>query len=148
MGDDRVMDIPLSWLAARHNGVLITLRADGSPQSSNVGYAVVDGVLEVSVTDDRAKTRNLRRDPRGVMHVTGDNHWQYASVRVDAELSPVTTVPGDEVGQQLLRLYDAIAPTPHPDPQEFFEAMVAERRLVLRLTPVSAAGFNVEEPQP
>ena len=137
------MDIPLDWLAARHNGTLITVRGDGSPQSSNVGYAVLDGVIEVSVTDDRAKTRNLRRDPRGVLHVNGDNHWQYVSVRVDAELSAVTTTPGDEVGRELLRLYDAIAPTPHPDPQEFLEAMVAERRLVLRLTPVSAAGFNV-----
>jgi PPOX class probable F420-dependent enzyme len=137
------MEIPLEWLAARHNGTLVTIRADGSPQSSNIGYALLDGVLKVSVTDDRAKTRNLRRDPRGVLHVNGDNHWQYVSVRVDAELSAVTTTPGDEVGQELLRLYDAIAPTPHPDPQEFLEAMVTERRLVLRLTPVSAAGFNV-----
>jgi uncharacterized protein YndB with AHSA1/START domain len=58
--------------------------------------------------------------------------------------SAVTETPGDAVGQELLELYDAIAPEPHPDPQEFLEAMVAEQRLVLRLTPVSAAGFNVE----
>ena len=138
------MDIPFDWLAQRHNATLITTRADGSPQSSNVAFAVHGGVIEVSTTDDRAKTRNLRRDPRGVLHVNGDNHWQYVSVRVDAELSAVTTEPGDEIGQELLRLYDAIAPTPHPDPQEFLEAMVAERRLVLRLTPVSAVGFNVQ----
>ena len=145
VGDDAPMEIPLEWLATRRNGTLITIRGDGSPQSSNVGFALLDGVLTVSVTDDRAKTRNLRRDPRAVLHVNGDNHWQYASVRVTAELSPVTTEPGDAVGQELLRLYDAVAPTPHPDPQEFFEAMVSERRLVLRLTPVSAAGFNVGE---
>jgi PPOX class probable F420-dependent enzyme len=135
----------MDWLAARHNGTLITIRRDGSPQSSNIGYGVLDGVFKVSVTDDRAKTHNLRRDPRGVLHVTGDSHWQYVSVSVTAELSPVTTTPGDEVGQELLRLYDAIAPEPHPDPQEFLEAMVSERRLVLSLTPVSAAGFNVDE---
>ena len=134
----------MDWLAGRHQAVLVTIRSDGSPQSSNVGYAVLDGVVKVSVTDDRAKTRNLRRDPRGVLHVTGDSFWEYVSVRVTAELSPVTSEPGDAVGQELLRLYDAVAPTPHPDPQEFLEAMVAERRLVLSLTPVSAAGFNVE----
>jgi PPOX class probable F420-dependent enzyme len=138
------MDVPLTWLSARHQGVLVTIRSDGSPQSSNVGYAVLDGVVKVSVTDDRAKTRNLRRDPRGVLHVIGDSFWQYVSVRVTAELSPVTATPGDEVGQELLRLYDEIAPEPHPDPQEFFDAMVAERRLVLSLTPQSAAGFNVD----
>jgi PPOX class probable F420-dependent enzyme len=138
------VDVPLAWLAQRHQGVVITIRSDGSPQSSNVGYAVLDGVVKVSVTDDRAKTRNLRRDPRGVLHVTGDSWWQYVSVRVTAQLSDVTTTPGDDVGQELLRLYDSIAPEPHPDPQEFYEAMVAERRLVLSLTPVSAAGFNVQ----
>jgi PPOX class probable F420-dependent enzyme len=134
----------MDWLAARHNGTLITIRGDGSPQSSNIGYAVLDGVFKVSVTADRAKTHNLRRDPRGVLHVNGDSHWQYVSVRVTAELSQVTATAGDQVGQELLRLYDAIAPTPHPDPQEFLEAMVSEQRLVLSLTPVSAAGFNVE----
>ena len=143
------MDIPLSWLAARHQGVLVTIRADGRPQSSNIGYALLDGAFAVSVTDDRAKTRNLRRDPRGLLHVTGDTHWQYASVSVEAELSPVTTEPGDAVGQELLRLYDEIAPTLHPDPREFLEAMVSERRLLLRLRPVSWAGFNIEpEPAP
>jgi PPOX class probable F420-dependent enzyme len=135
----------MAWLAARHNATLITIRRDSSPQSSNVGYGFLDDVFKVSVTDDRAKTHNLRRDPRGVLHVNGDNHWQYVSVLFTAELSAVTTTAGDEVGQELLRLYDAIAPTPHPDPQEFLEAMVSERRLVLSLTPVSAAGFNVEE---
>jgi PPOX class probable F420-dependent enzyme len=138
------MSIPMEWLAARHQAVLVTIRADGSPQSSNVGYAVLDGVVKVSVTDDRAKTRNLRRDPRAVLHVTGDSFWEYVSVRVDAQLSPVSTTAGDEVGQELLRLYDAVAPEPHPDPQEFLEAQVSDRRLVLTLTPVSAAGFNVE----
>jgi PPOX class probable F420-dependent enzyme len=138
------MSIPMEWLAAQHQAVLVTIRADGSPQSSNVGYAVLDGVVKVSVTDDRAKTRNLRRDPRAVLHVTGDSFWEYVSVRVDAQLSPVSTTAGDEVGQELLRLYDAVAPEPHPDPQEFLEAQVSDRRLVLTLTPVSAAGFNVE----
>lgn len=139
------MKIPLSWLAARHQGVLITIRSDGSPQSSNVGYAVLDGLVKVSVTDGRAKTHNLRRDPRGVLHVTGDSFWEYASVAVTAEISPASTAVGDEVGQELLRIYDEVAPEPHPDPQEFLEAQVSDRRMVLTLTPVSAAGFNVEE---
>jgi PPOX class probable F420-dependent enzyme len=134
----------MDWLAARHQGVLVTIRTDGSPQSSNIGYAVLDGVVKVSVTDDRAKTRNLRRDPRAVLHVIGDSFWEYVSVRVTAELSAVSTAPGDEVGQELLRLYNEVAPEPHPDPQEFFEAQVSDKRLVLTLTPVSAAGFNVE----
>jgi PPOX class probable F420-dependent enzyme len=138
------MTVPLDWIAARHQAVLVTLRRDGSPQTSNIGYAVLDGLAKVSVTDDRAKTRNLRRDPRAVLHVLGDNHWQYASVRVNAELTDVSSTPGDDVGRELLELYEAASGGPHPDNQEFFEAMVSERRLVLRLHLESAASFGVE----
>ena len=44
-------------------GVLVTLKRDGRPQLSTVGYDYDSGrrVIRVSVTDDRAKTRNLRR---------------------------------------------------------------------------------------
>lgn len=139
--DDDVL--PLEWLAGRHQAVLVTLRADGSPQTSNVAFALLDGLLKVSVTADRAKTRNLQRDPRAVLHVLGDTFWQYASVTVTAELSPVTSAPGDEVGQELLAVYEAASGSSHPDPQEFFEAMVADHRLVLRLTPVSAVGQGI-----
>jgi PPOX class probable F420-dependent enzyme len=135
--------LPLAWLAERHQAVLVTLRADGSPQSSNLSYALVDGLAKVSHTEDRAKTRNLRRDPRAVLHVLGDSFWQYQSVRATAELSPVTTTPGDAVGRELLEVYEAIAGQPHPDPQEFFQAMVDERRLVLTLTPISSVGFGL-----
>lgn len=138
------MDVPLDWLAERHQGVLVTLRADGSPQTSNVGYAVLDGVAKVSVTEDRAKTHNLRRDPRAVLHVIGDTFWQYQSVRATARLSPVSAEPGDAVGRELLALYEAIS-GPHPDDQEFFQAMVDARRLVLTLTLESAVGFGVEQ---
>lgn len=133
----------LAWIAARHQAVLITLRADGSPQTSNIGYDVYDGRARVSVTADRAKTANLRRDPRGVLHVLGDSFYQYASVRVTASLGPVTVEPGDAAGQELLEMYNVMASTPHPDEQEFFEAMVAEQRLVLSLTPVGVVGMGL-----
>lgn len=135
----------LDWLADRHQGVLVTLRSDRSPQSSNVAFDVQEGVALVSVTDGRAKTANLRRDPRGLLHVTGDIFWVYASIRVQAEVGPVTTEPGDAVGRELLQVYERIAGKAHPDPQEFFEAMVAEKRLVLRLELVSAVGQGLPD---
>ena len=51
-------------------GVLVTLRRDGRPQTSNVVYAVRGSQVLVSVTEDRAKTRNLRRAPRADLHVS------------------------------------------------------------------------------
>ncbi len=129
-----------SWLHGRHQAVLVTVRSDGSPQTSNVAFDLDVGVLRVSVTQDRAKTNNLRRDPRGVLHVLGDSFWEYASITVRAELGPVSTEPGDAAGRQLLDLYERISGERHGNPQEFYEAMVAERRLVLALHPGSAVG--------
>ena len=128
------------WLSARHKAILITLRADGSPQSSNVSTAFDGAVFRVSVTADRAKTRNLLRDPRGTMHVLGSDFWGYASVSCTAHVGPVSREPGDQSGQDLLALYNTISAIPHPDPDEFMQAMVDERRLVLTLHPQSVAG--------
>ena len=134
-------DTAQSFLADHHQGVLITLRKDGSPQSSNIAFAVADGVARISVTADRAKTKNLARDPRAVLHVTGESFYQYVSASGTAELTPVSTEPGDATGQELLDLHDAVAAEPHPDPDEFFQAMVDDRRLVIRFTPDSYAGM-------
>jgi PPOX class probable F420-dependent enzyme len=130
-----------SFLADHHQGVLITLRADGRPQSSNIAYHFVDGVARISVTDDRAKTRNLRRDPRAVLHVIGESFYQYVSASGTAELSPVSTEPGDGTGRELLELHDAVAPQPHDDPDDFFRAMVDDHRLAIRFRPDGYAGM-------
>ena len=130
-----------SFLADHHHGVLITLRSDGRAQSSNIAYAFADGVARISVTDGRAKTANLRRDGRAVLHVVGESFYQYVSASGTAELSAVTTEPGDETGQELLALFNAVADEPHADPDEFFQAMVDDDRLVIRLRPDGYAGM-------
>jgi PPOX class probable F420-dependent enzyme len=130
-----------SFLADHHHGVLITLRSDGRPQSSNIAYAFADGVARISVTDGRAKTANLRRDGRAVLHVVGESFYQYVSATGSAELSIISTEPGDEVGRELLVLHDAVAGAPHSDPGEFFQAMVDDRRLVVRLRPDGFTGM-------
>lgn len=118
------------FLADRHWGVLVTIKAsDGRPQLSNVAYAVIDDRVRVSVTDDRAKTANLRDDPRVSLHVTSVDFWTYVVAEGVAELSPVAQTPGDETCQRLLATYEAVSGQSHPDPDEFFDAMVDQRRL-------------------
>jgi PPOX class probable F420-dependent enzyme len=124
------------FLGERHFGVLATVKRDGRPQLSNVAYALADGRVRVSVTDSRAKVANVRRDPRVSLHVASDDFWRYVVVEGDAELGPVAVTPGDQACRALLDLYERIS-GPHPDPEEFHRAMVAERRLELSFTPVS-----------
>ena len=131
------------WVRSRHQAVLATTRREGSPQTSNIVYAFDGVVARISVTNSRAKTVNMRRHPGVVLHVLGDSFWQYAALTCTASLSAPALDPGDEVCQQLLAVYEAIAPAPHPDRQEFFAVQVAEGRVVATLSPVSlvTSGF-------
>lgn len=123
----------LALVAEHRLGVLVTLRRNGRPQTSNVLYAVRDRAVHVSLTDDRAKTRNLRRDPRATLHVSTSDGARWAAVEGDAELSDVSTAPGDDTGRALAELYAAVAGSAHPEPDQFHRAMVDERRLLLVL---------------
>jgi PPOX class probable F420-dependent enzyme len=128
------------FLAQHHQGVLITLRGDGRPQSSNIVFDFAAGAVRISTSADRAKARNLLRDPRATVHVSSADFWQYLVVDGEAEVSDVTTEPGDPVGRELAAINESIAGQPHPDWDEFYRAMVDERRVVITIRPDSFYG--------
>ncbi|MGX7675947.1 PPOX class F420-dependent oxidoreductase [Plantactinospora sp. DSM 117369] len=115
-------------------GVLATLKRDGRPQLSNVNYTFDPErrLIRVSVTDDRAKTANLRRDPRASFQVSTPDGWAYAVAEGTAELTPVAAEPTDPTVEELVDVYRAVQGE-HPDWDDYRRAMVADRRLVLRL---------------
>ncbi len=121
-------------------GVLATLRRDGRPQLSNILYAVNDGVVRVSVTNGRAKTANLRRDPRASLYVGREDGWAYLVIEGEAELSEVAAGADDAVVDELVELYRALQGE-HPDWDEYRRAMVEDDRLVVRLHAVRAYGM-------
>lgn len=124
----------LAFVASQRVGALVTLRRNGRPQTSNVVYAVRGDQIRVSLTEDRAKTKNLRRDPRATLHVSTPDLSAWAAVEGDAELSPVTATPGDQTGRALAQLYVDIAGADHPDWDDYYRAMVEERRLLVTLS--------------
>jgi PPOX class probable F420-dependent enzyme len=130
MADDALLDL----LGSRPLGVLATIKRDGRPQLSNVSHTFdrERGLIRVSITADRAKTANLRRDPRASYHVTGPDGWSYAVAEVTAELSAVAAEPGDAAVEELVDIYRAISGE-HPDWDDYRRAMVADRRIALRL---------------
>ncbi|MFG2539683.1 PPOX class F420-dependent oxidoreductase [Streptomyces sp. NPDC048511] len=115
-------------------GVLVTLKRDGRPQLSNVNHAYYpeEGVIRVSITEGRAKTRNLRRDPRAAYHVTSDDRWAWTVADATAELTPPAADPHDEVVEQLITLYRDVRGE-HPDWDDYRRVMVEDRRVVLTL---------------
>ena len=131
----------LAFIGGRQRGVLTTIKADGRPQLSNITYHLgEDGIVRISVTDSRAKTRNLRRDPRASLHVTSDDFWQYVVIDGAADLAPPAESADDATVEELVTYYRAVAGE-HPDWDDYRRAMVEERRLIVRLRPERAYGM-------
>ncbi|MEV6025232.1 PPOX class F420-dependent oxidoreductase [Streptomyces sp. NPDC052036] len=142
MTQDATQNALLALLSEGHGGVLVTLKRDGRPQLSNVSHAYdpEEHIIRVSLTDDRVKTRNLRRDPRASYHVTSPDRWAYTVAEGTAELSPVALDPYDRTVEELVRLYRDVVGE-HPDWDDYRAAMVRDRRLVLRLRVERAYGI-------
>ena len=135
--DDRMLE----FVAGRRWGVLATIRRNGRPQLSNIGYAYdpEQRLFRVSVTADRAKTRNLQADPRLTLHVTSEDFWTWVAVEGTAELTPVAAQPDDATVDELVTYYRGISGE-HENWDEYRAAMVADRRLVVRFTPEHTYG--------
>jgi PPOX class probable F420-dependent enzyme len=129
----------LDFVIDRHLGVLLTVKADGRPHATNIGYATWDGAVHISTRAHQVKIANLSRDDRAGLHVTSDDFGSWAVVEGRATLSPVTTSPDDDTAALLRRVYEAIR-GPHPDWDEFNQAMIDQRRLVVLLAAESAYG--------
>jgi PPOX class probable F420-dependent enzyme len=139
MGID--LDEAFAFVAQHSQGVLVTIRGDGRPQLSNILYlASADHSIRVSVTDTRAKTRNLRRDPRASLHVTREDFFAYVVLEGEVALTGVAEAPDDPVVEELVAMY-RLASGEHPDWDEFRMAMVTQRRLVATLAATRAYGM-------
>lgn len=136
----------LELATARNLGVLTTIKRDGRPQLSAVNY-VFDGgdptalAARMSVTADRAKVHNARRDPRVSLFVSSEDGWSYTVLEGDAELTPVATDPDDSTVEALVDVYRAIRGDEHPDWDDYRRVMVADGRLVLTLRVTRVYGF-------
>ena len=121
--------------------VLTTIRGNGLPQLSNVAYHVSDDrIMRISITAGRAKYHNLLRRPWAALHVTRQDFFAYAVLEGAVELSPVATRPDDDTVGELMDYYRALSGE-HEDWDAYRAAMVAERRVVVRLAPDRAYGM-------
>jgi len=130
----------LAFAAGRRNAVLTTLRADGRPQQSVIFFGADGDRFTISITDDRAKTRNLRRDPRAALFVPGDDVFTWVALDGHVELSPVAQATDDETVEQLVDYYRK-GNGEHEDWDAFRRSMVDDGRLVATFIATSATGM-------
>ena len=130
------------FVRPRHQGVLLTTRADGRPQSSLVTMGLsVEGQVVVSSYPERAKVHNVRRNPNVSMVVMSDDfggEW----VQLDGT-AEVVDLP--DAVEPLVEYFRVISGE-HPDWDEYREAMVKQGKCLIRMTidrwgPIAKGGF-------
>ncbi len=115
--------------------VLATLRKDGSIQMSPVWFEYGDGVFKVSITIERAKYKNMVRDPRVTFVIYDqENPYQYIQVQGRASMSKEG---GHELIDHLSQRYAGVSPYPG-DPEH------KENRVVVSITPLHYAQMGFE----
>ena len=141
-------DAQRQFLEKNHSAAMISLRRDGTAHAVRVGVALVDGKVWVSGTQERFRTRLLRRDPRSTLFVyeTGFNFLTLEGT--------VSILEGSDVPENSVRLFRVMQagmqPGPAPGnliwygkeltPEQFQQAMVDEQRLIYELNVQRAYG--------
>ena len=118
----------LKFIENQKNGVLTTILKSGVPHSAPIVYALVDGLIEISATWNRVKTKNLQRDPRANLCILPESGWfPYTTVEGTCELIK------DNDGTVNLDLYRRITGDDPENVDEYLKAMIREKRHLIRL---------------
>jgi PPOX class probable F420-dependent enzyme len=131
-----------SFIRPSHRGVLLTTRKDNRPQSSLVTMGLdTKGRIVVATYPERAKVRNIRRNPLASMVIMSDSfsgEW----VQVDGH-AEVVDLP--EALEGLVDYFRVISGE-HSDWAEYRQAMTDQAKCLVRLTidrwgPIAKGGF-------
>ncbi|OZD79614.1 PPOX class F420-dependent enzyme [Rhodococcus sp. 05-339-2] len=135
---------PHDLLEQSRIGVLATIKASGLPQLSPVTpfYDRAAETIRISVTDGRAKTANLRRDPRAALEVTSPDGRAWATAEGTVTLTGPGTSPNSPEVDALVDYFRAAAGE-HPDWNEYRAVMVADRRVLVTISVTHVYGQSI-----
>jgi PPOX class probable F420-dependent enzyme len=142
-------DAARAFLEKNRSAAMTTLRRDGTPHTVRIGLALVDGKIWTSSTQNRARTKHLRRDPRATLFVF-DPAWAYLTLECRT-----TILEGPDVPEQSVRLFEVMQrdmPGRPPAGQiawygkplsidEFKQAMRDERRIIYEFEVLRSYGL-------
>ncbi len=130
------------FIRPRHNAVLSTQKADGTPQMSPVTMGVdPGGTILVASYPERAKVHNLRARPRAQLCVLSDSfsgEWVQVS-------GTGTIVDLPEALDGLVTYFRSVSGE-HSDWDEYRRAMITQGKVLIRVVPdtwgpISRGGF-------
>ena len=132
----------LPFLRKNHKGVVSTTRPDGSTHSS----IVVCGIYEdkptfVSVYPKSQKIFNLRQNPNcTLVSVTGD--WRnYVVIEGIVSMIDYNGTDKELMRTKLREAYMSCSDTPHPNWEEYDEAMIRQEGVIVSISPNRVYGL-------
>ena len=131
------------FVAENRRGVLTTFRRDGSAQMSIITCGPLQDGVAFSTTEDRAKLKNLRRNPQCSLLVSRENWSAYVVLQGNARLMSADNTDPEELKMALRDVYRTAAAAEHPDWEEYDEAMVDQKRSAIIVVPDHIYGGNV-----
>ena len=133
----------IEFVSENHQAVLTTFRRNGSAQMSIVTVGAYGGGVGFTTTEDRAKLRNLSRDPRCSLLVSKQDWWGFIVLEGHARLLRRGVDDDDDLRDALRGIYRAASGQEHPDWDDYDQAMVADRRAAVIVVPEHIYGTAI-----
>ena len=131
------------FINANRQAVLTTFRASGAAQMSVVTVGAYGGGAGFTTTEDRAKLRNLARDPRCSLLVATPDWRSYVVLEGRARLLRRGHSDDVELRDALRDIYRAASGSEHPDWDDYDRAMTADRRAAVVVVPEHIYGSAI-----
>lgn len=128
------------FIAANRQAVLTTFRRSGAAQMSVVTVGAYGGGAGFTTTEDRAKLRNLVRNPRCSLLIAAPDWSEYVVLEGRARLLRRGVSDGEELRAALRGIYRAASGSEHPDWDDYDRAMIADRRAAVIVVPEHVYG--------
>ena len=129
-----------AFCAQPHRGVLTTFRRNGAAQMSIITCGPFRNGVAFTVTFDRAKLRNLKRDPRCSLLVAQEDWWGYVVLEGRAEILSAGNTDPEELRLALRDAYRTASGQEHPNWEEYDQAMRDNKRSVIIVVPEHVYG--------
>ena len=124
-----------AFVNQNHQGVLTAFRRNGAAQMSIVSCGPYRDGVAFTTTGDRAKLRNLQRDPRCSLLVARPDWWGYVVLEGQAVILSPENTEVEELRLALRDVYRVAGGGEHPDWEEYDQAMRDQHRSVVIVVP-------------
>ncbi len=118
-----------------HRGVLTTFRRNGAAQMSIISCGPFRDGVAFTVTEDRVKLWNLRRNPRCSLLISRESWWGFVVLEGHAQVLSAGNTDADELRLALREVYSAATGQDHPNWEEYDQAMRDDRRSAVIVIP-------------